>query len=159
MARTRPRAGGAPSSKRYCQRPGEAGHRQPGETGRSSGRSSDGRQRSTATRVAGSSRLSRESPLPSYSTAPCEGYAELGAAPARTPATPPAKEPRPPVGQPHLVGQHLGGLVVADREHLLDDLGERRALDLGEGVALGAGPVRPGLADHVMPARRSFAAK
>jgi hypothetical protein len=81
------------------QRSGEARDRQSGEHGTQRRLVGDAATLSTPRRVAGGSRLSRDSPLPSYQTASPTGTSSSVRA-SRTPSTPPWNDPSPRVASP-----------------------------------------------------------
>ena len=63
------------------------------------------------------------------------------------------------LGQRHLPGQHLGALVVADLEHVLDDLRERGAAHRGDVLRVRRRPApADGFPTTAIPRRRSASA-
>ena len=132
LARTCPRATGAVSTKRYSSEPVKPGDREPGEHGPQLGVVGRGRHLEHGEQGLGGEHVLPGQPAAVVPTvAGRERHAQLG---QRLPdALHAAGERRlPDGGQPDLVGEHLRRLVVADGQHPLDDLGDGRALDLGE---------------------------
>ena len=133
LARTCPRAAGVVSAKRYSSDPVKPATGSPVSTGRSVGWSADAAALSTPSRVSGGSTLSRDSPLPSYQSAPPTGTSSSVRA-CRTPVTPPSNDPSPTVASPTWWASTSAAslsLTVSIRSTICDtggtlDLGERR---------------------------------
>ena len=162
LARTRPRPARLVVVEAVRQRAGEAGDRQPGQHGPQLG-VVGGRPPAGARRPGWPGRAGCPGRARCRRTARRRrsGYAEPGAGPARRRRPRPRRSRRPTVGQPDVAGQHLGGLVVADREHPLDDLRRAARSDTAaSSVGARAGPCGVGRAgDRDARPRRAPPAK
>ena len=141
LARTRPRAAGVVSAKRYSSDPVKPGDRQSGEHGPQRRLVGGGGHPEHAEQGVGGQHVVPGQPAAVVPVGAAHGDVQLGQG-LSDPRDASLERPLPDGGQPDLVGEHLGRLVVAHRQHPLDDLRHGRTLDLGERRG-GAGRATP----------------